>query len=241
MSVTLSEARLCSNHLLAKLSDEHLAPLCRSLERVHTRLKETLHTQSTPVKYVYFPSSGALSNLIFLVDGSAIEVGTVGNEGFSAIELLVGASVATETCICQIEGESLRMSAADFKQAIDGSTPLRHVAHCYFQGYLAQMSQSVACNRKHSLEARFARWLLLTHDRVQGREFLLTQEFLADMLGVHRPSVSLVAAAFQKAGVIQYNRGHMKILNRAVLEEETCECYAVVRETFKRVLGLPYG
>lgn len=241
MSVTLNEARLCSNHLLAKLSDEHLAPLCALLQRVHTNPKDILHHHNTPVEYVYFPSTGALSNLLFLQNGSAIEVGTVGNEGLSAVELLAGAVVANETCVCQIEGDSLRMTAASFRQAVHGPTPLRHVTECYLQGYLAQLSQSVACNRKHSLEARFARWLLITHDRVQGREILLTQEFLADMLGVYRPSVSLVAAAFQKMGVIEYKRGHMKILSRAILEDETCECYALGREQFKRVLGVPYG
>ncbi|WP_194727111.1 Crp/Fnr family transcriptional regulator [Noviherbaspirillum malthae] len=241
MSVTLSEARLYANHLLAKLSDEHLAPLCPLLERVHTRPKEILHTQHAPIQYVYFPSSGALSNLVFLNDGSAIEVGTVGNEGCSAIELVAGASVANETTVCQIEGVSLRITVGDFRKTIQGPTPLRHVTESYLQAYLAQLSQSVACNRKHSLEARFARWLLLTHDRVQGREFLLTQEFLADMLGVHRPSVSLVASGFQKMGIIEYKRGQMKILNRAALEHESCECYAMVRDQFKRVLNVPYG
>jgi CRP-like cAMP-binding protein len=241
MSVTLSEARLYTNHLLAKLSDEHLADLCPMLERVHLVPKDVLHRQHDTIDYVYFPSTGALSNLIFLSDGAAVEVGTIGNEGFSGVELLAGASLSTETCVCQIEGSGLRIKVGDFKRAITGITPLRHVTECYLQGYLSQLSQSVACNRKHLLEARFARWLLLTHDRVQGREFQLTQEFLADMLGVHRPSVSLVAAAFQKMGIIHYNRGHMKILDRAALEHESCECYAQVRQQFKRLLNVPYG
>jgi CRP-like cAMP-binding protein len=241
MTVTLNEARLYTNHLLAKLSDEHLAALCPLLERVDLKQKDVIHHQHQPIKYVYFPSSGALSNLIFLSDGAAIEVGTIGNEGFSGVELLAGATQSTEACVCQIEGHSLRMDAAKFKQATEGSSPLQHVAKCYLQGYLAQLSQSVACNRKHSLEARFARWLLLSHDRVQGSEFMLTQEFLADMLGVHRPSVSLVAATFQKIGIIHYCRGHMKILNRAKLEAQSCECYELVRKQFKRLLDVPYG
>lgn len=166
MSVTLGEARLHSNHLLAKLSDEHLTSICPMLKRVSLKPKDVLHNQNVSIPYVYFPSTSALSNLLFLNDGSAVEVGTVGNEGFSAVELLAGASVSTETCICQIAGESLRMAADDFRTAIEGSTPLRHVSNCYLQGYLARLSQSAACNRKHPLEARFARWLLLTHDRV---------------------------------------------------------------------------
>jgi len=127
------------------------------------------------------------------------------------------------------------------REAIKGISPLRHVAECYLQGYLAQLSQSVACNRKHSLEGRFARWMLVTHDRVKGQEFILTHEFLADMLGAQRPSVSVVAAGFQKDGVLQYSRGHVQILHRAKLEAQACECYAHVRQQFKRVLGVPYG
>lgn len=241
MSVTLAEARLSANHMLARLSDEHYAPLCAKLDKVETRLKQVLHKRNEPIDYIYFPCSAALSNLVFFEDGSAIEVGTVGNEGCNAVELLARASVATETSICQIEGQSLRMKRQDYLEAIDGNTPLRHVSECYLQGYLSYVSQAAACNRKHTVEARFARWLLATHDRMQGHAFLLTQEFLADMLGVHRPSVSIVAAAFQKNGFIQYTRGHMKILDRAGLEAVSCECYACVRAQFKRVLDVPYG
>ncbi|GIZ50453.1 Crp/Fnr family transcriptional regulator [Noviherbaspirillum aridicola] len=241
MPVTLSEARLCANQMLARLSDEHFQPLCGKLEKVDTRIKQVLHERNRPISHVYFPCNAAISNMIFFEDGSAIEVGTVGNEGFNAVELVAHASVATETSICQIEGHSLRMTSGDYLAAIDGDTPLRHFSECYLQGYLSQVSQSVACNRRHSLDARFARWLLVTHDRVQGNEFLLTQEFLADMLGVQRPSVSLVAAAFQGDGLIRYRRGRMKILDRARLEALSCECYACVSAQFRRVLGMPYG
>lgn len=124
MSVTLGEARLHSNHLLAKLSDEHLASICPMLKQISLKPKDVLHNQNASIPYVYFPSTSALSNLLFLNDGSAVEVGTVGNEGFSAVELLAGASVSTETCICQIAGESLHMAADDFRTAVEGSTPL---------------------------------------------------------------------------------------------------------------------
>lgn len=241
MAVTLGEARLYSNHLLAKLSDEQLGPLCPLFEAAHTDRKHVVHERNDIIPFVYFPHTAALSNLIILVDGSAVEVGTIGNEGFSGVELLIGATAATETCVCQIAGDHLRMKAGDFLDALRGSGALRHVAHLYFQGYLAQLSQSVACNRKHSLEARFARWMLITHDRVQGQVFILTHEYLADMLGCQRPSVSVVAANFQQAGVLQYSRGHVKILDRARLEAEACECYASVRRQFKLVLDVPYG
>lgn len=241
MSVTLAEARLCANHMLSRLSDEHYAPLCNKLERVQLSVKQVLHDRNHPIAYVYFPCNAAMSNIVAFEDGTVIEVGTVGNEGFSAPELLARASQATETSICQIEGHSMRMSARDYLKAIEGNTPLRHISECYLQGYLSQVSQTAACNRRHTLESRFARWLLLTHDRVQGREFMLTQEFLADMLGVNRPSVSLAAVAFQKNGLIRYRRGHMTILDRAKLEAVSCECYACVRAQFNRVLDTPYS
>lgn len=238
--VTLSEARLYTNHLLAKLSDEQLASLCPMLEYVHTDIKHVVHERNGPIPYVYFPHTASLSNLIILKDGSPVEVGTVGNEGLSGVELLAGATLATETCVCQIKGSSLRMKTGDFRDAVRIASPLRHFAKCYLQGYLTQLSQSVACNRKHSLEARFARWMLVTHDRVRGQEFYLTHEYLADLLGSKRPSVSIVAAGFQKEGVLQYSRGYVKILNRARLEADSCECYANIRQQFKRVLSVPY-
>jgi hypothetical protein len=241
MSLTLAQARLNPNHLLGKLNDEHLRGLLPRLEAVEISIKQVLYERNQPIQFVYFPCSCGISNLIYLKDGAAIEVGTVGNEGCSTVEMLSNAALAIETGICQIAGKSMRMTANDFRAAIKGPTALRHVAECYLQGYLLQVSQSVACNRGHSIEQRFARWLLLSHDRVRGDEFYLTQEFIADMLGVQRPSVSVVAAAFSKAGMIEYSRGHMKITDRAALEKKTCECYGVVRDQFKRVFGIPYG
>lgn len=129
------------------------------------------------------------------------------------------------------------MSAANFKHAIDGNTPLRQVAQRYLQAYLSMVSQSVACNRLHTTEARFARWILMEHDRVLGDEFHLTQKLLASMLGVHRPTVSLIAGAFQQAGMISYNRGKMTILKRDALEEICCECYDIVSKQLDITVG----
>ncbi len=241
MPITLSELRLCPNFLLAKLSDEYLQTLLPRLEKVHTNAKDVIYERNQPIPYVYFPCTSGISSLIFMADGAAVEVGTVGNEGFTGVELLVGATLATESSVCQIAGNNIRMKTSDFQNATVGQTPLRHVTECYFQGYLSQVSQSVACNRIHAIEARFARWLLITHDRVQGHEFHLTQEFLANMLGVQRPSVSIVAGGFQKAGLIEYSRGNMKILNRDGLETAACECYGAVRAQFKRLFGVAYG
>jgi CRP-like cAMP-binding protein len=241
MAVQLAQAHTCQSHLLNKLTNEHYQPLLPLLEMVETKLKEVLYRQGEPIGYVYFPCNCAHSCLLYMENGSMIEVGTVGNESFTGVELLLNATHAVETVVCQIAGHSLRMRVDDFRQAIDTQPVFRQLLQCSAQGYLTQVSQTVACNRLHNVEERFARWLLISHDRVQGDEFELTQEFIAAMLGVHRPSVSLVAGLFQQAGVIQYKRGHLKILDRTRLEEASCECYALVRSKFEKLLGIPHG
>ncbi|MDQ9169590.1 Crp/Fnr family transcriptional regulator [Oxalobacteraceae bacterium R-40] len=241
MSGQISQARRCQNYLLSKLSDEDFQELLPTLHLVESKAREELYHQGEPIEYVHFPCDCAHSCLIYMEDGSAVEVGTLGNESFTGIELLLNATHAVETVICQVVGHSLRMSVADSRRALEKHPAFRRLLQCSAQGYLAQVSQSVACNRLHSVDMRFARWLLVTHDRVKGNEFNLTQEFLAAMLGVHRPSVSLVAGAFQQAGIIRYSRGKMQILDRDRLEEASCECYAMVRDQYVRLLGIPHG
>lgn len=241
MSITLAQARQCQNHLLIKLPENEYQGLMPILDMVETKVKDVLYRQHEPIEYVYFPCTSAHSCTLVMEDGVMVEVGTTGNESFTGVELLLDATLATETAVCQISGTSLRMTAADFRMAIAQSRSLRKLLKCAGQAYLAQVSQGVACNRLHGLEARFARWLLITHDRVRGDEFHITQEFLAAMLGVHRPSVSLIAGTFQQAGIIKYTRGHMTILDRARLEETSCECYEAVRNQFERLLGVPHG
>lgn len=228
---------LRGNLLLNTLSDDECRQLAPRLHLVEMRAKDVIGQRGAFPTYIYFPCSCVFSVMAFMADGSAVEVGTIGKEGFVGIETLAGGEQWTETTICQIEGDSLRMSIGDFKEAVAGDTPLRRIAQRYLVVYLSLVSQSVACNRLHSIDARFARWVLMTHDRVDGKEFHLTQEFLADMLGVQRPSVSLVASAFQQAGLIRYKRGRMEILNRPGLEDACCECYGIVREQFKQLHG----
>lgn len=205
--------------LLSKLSDDSLHLLLPRLEVVQSKLHDVLYAPGVPIAYVYFPCSAIYSCLVGLGDGSSVEIGTIGNEGFVGVELLMEASAAIEKVICQHAGISLRMSAGDFRLAMEDSQALRKLATAYGLAYLSQVSQSVACNRLHSVEMRFARWLLITHDRVKHDEFDLTQEFVALMLGVHRPRVSQVASGFMREGIIAYQRGRMKILDRARLEE----------------------
>ena len=237
MLTSVPSSQPCDNRLLALLSAQDYHALASHLELVPLDIKEIIAERGQPIRYIYFPCTAVLSVLALMLDGQAVEVGTIGNEGFSGLDVLVGGDLATETAICQIKGKALRMPMADFNRATDGDTPLRRVTLRYLQAYLSMVSQSVACNRLHNVEARFARWVLMTHDRVLGDDFYLTQEFLASMLGVHRPTISLVAGAFQQAGMIRYNRGHMTILKREALEDICCECYDVVNEQFERTLG----
>src|SRR5690606_18359312 len=154
------------------------------------------------IEYVYFPCSAVFSVLTILQNATAVEAATIGYEGFCGSEILTGGERAAGTTICKVPGVSVRMRVSSFRQLAESDTPLRRVTQRFFQAYLCQVLQSVACNRLHSIQERFARWLLMTHDRTEGDRFYLTQEFLADMLGVHRPSISLVAREFQKAGLI---------------------------------------
>lgn len=230
-----------NNCLLAQLPREYYEELrpCFAYEHIHQ--KRPIFERGKPIEDVYFPCDSVFSFLNFMKNGAVVEVGTAGYEGFVGTDLLIGSNVALESCVCQVEGESLRMSASDFNQATAVNTPLRQVAQRYLQAYLSQVAQSVACNRLHTIEERFARWILMTHDRVRRDEFHLTQEFIADMLGAQRPSVSLIASAFQQAGLIRYSRGQMTILDRSGLEQISCECYAAVRKHFDKFMGRAIG
>lgn len=225
------------NRLLAMLPEAEYQNLRTHLEYVSTPTRFVVYERNKPITHVYFPLVGAHSVLAVMENGAAVEVGTVGNEGFSTVDALTGAEVAMETTISQVPGSAVRLPLAVFRQAIEGNTVLRRIANRFLLAYLAQVSQSVACNRLHSIEQRFARWVLMSHDRVGGQDFQLTQEFLADMLGVYRPSVSLVARTFQQAGLLHYHRGTMTILDREGLEDAACECYEVVRAQYARVLS----
>jgi CRP-like cAMP-binding protein len=241
MAITLAQARRCQSCLLSKLSDEHVASLLPLLDAVETKVKDVLYEQGAPIHYVYFPCDCAHSCILYMENGAAIEIGTIGNESFTGIELLLNSDAAVEMLICQIPGRNLRMNVDDFRRAVESHPAFRDLLQRSAQGYLSQVSQSVACNRLHSMDMRFARWMLITHDRVQSDEFPMTQEFIATMLGVHRPSVSLVAGMFQQAGIIKYSRGKLRIDDRARLEKASCECYATVRRHFNRLLDVPHG
>jgi CRP-like cAMP-binding protein len=207
------------------------------LQPIRLESGQNLHQRGMPLSYVYFPSTAVISALLPMKEGPAIEIGTIGNEGYCASEMSTGAETSLHDYVCQIEGEALWMKAADFGHLMERMPELRRLAGAYLQGFLTQISQSVTCNTLHNLESRFARWVLLTYDRVRSDRFSLTQDFLAEMLAVQRPSVSLVANTFERAGMIQYSEGRMQILGRENLEEASCECYFKIRDQFRRLLS----
>ena len=237
--MTVSErAADCGNLLLSRLPEDEYQRIRPHLEWIPCPFKSSFYHRGQPIEFVHFPLGGEHSVLAIMENGAAIEVGTVGFEGFSTIEALTGGREALETVTCQIPGEALRMRLAPFLAAIEDKTALRDLVYRYLYAYLAQVSQAVACNRLHTTEERFAKWLLMCHDRVPGDDIAITQEFLADMLGVHRPSVSLIARGFQQLGLIRYSRGLVVILDRPGLEEASCECYATVRMRFEQAMGI---
>ena len=220
------------NKLLRQLDAGESARLTRRMQQVHVLAGQRLTDGDGPAGSVYFPETAIASVLVSLRDGTTIEVGTVGSEGVVGLPVFLGAPSHRFGVIGQISGEAYRMDAEQFRREVELSRRLHDVLHTYTQAFLVQLAQTVACNRHHPVEARAARWLLTTSDRLGNGEFRLTQEFLAMMLGVHRPSVSLAAASLQDAGAIRYRRGNIRITDRELLSRKSCECYEIVQSEF---------
>ncbi len=224
------------NALLRFLSDADFAAIESKLEPISCPAKTVLATRGQPAKAIVFPCGAVLSVLANMKNGMVVEIGTIGSEGFHGIDVLLDGSSWAETTICQVGGDAVTMTVADFRRAISHDGTLLHAVRRFLSVYLALVSQSVACNRLHNIDERFARWILMTHDRVGTDRFDLTQEFIAGMLGVHRPQISVVARTFQQQGVIGYGRGTMTILDRAGLEAAACECYQIGRTQVHHML-----
>ena len=235
----MTSARHQSDNLLLSAVEPAEYERIRSLLEVHPlRMRETLQEAGEAPEYVYFPTSGIISLLTVLENGMMIEFATVGREGTTGVPLSVGLADSNIALISQLPGASLRMRSTDFQAQIARSASFASVLSHYTGVLFAFLAQSAACNRAHHVDERCARWLLMTHDQAGGDEFRITQEFLAQMLGVSRPSVALSAASLHKQGLIEYHRGEMAILDREGLELAACECYAVVREQFDRLRAL---
>ena len=206
------------------------------LEVVDLRAKVVLWEPDAPIKSIYFPHNCAMSIIIPLKGGVSVEAGTVGREGFLGVPVLLGGDSTSTQAIVQVSGTASRLPASVFRRAIADDSAFRVFCLQYAQALLEQTSQSVACNARHGLSERCARWLLMTSDRVDGDAFTLTHEFLATMLGVRRATVTVAAAILQREGLIKYSRGRVAIHDREGLEDAACECYGVVRRKYEKLL-----
>lgn len=226
-----------NNRLLASVPAQELSHLAPHLTTIPTQVKQRFHAKGERLGAVYFPNGGVASITTLMNDGRLVEVATVGDEGIVGIEAYLGAdAVALGDTMVQVAGTSAEMmTVASFRHAIVAYKGFGALVSRYAQVVVAQMMQSTACNALHPVQQRCARWLLTTHDRMHRQDFGLSHEFLAVMLGVARPTVSIVAGGLQDAGLIRYARGRMTILDRKGLQAASCECYAVVRAQFDRL------
>jgi CRP-like cAMP-binding protein len=228
---------ITTNALLSGLHAAERERLHGELEVVELRFKEPLVEQGQRIDHVLFPEGCIVSLLTQFPEGDDIETATIGREGVVGLSVFFGELRATQRAICQIPGRALRAPAGDLDALLALAPGLRRVLMRYADSQLAVAAQLAACNLKHSVAARMSRWLLTTHDRVDDDEFALTQEFLSQMLGITQAEVSVVGAKLQKSGLIDYQRGRIRIVDREGLERTTCGCYAFVRERFARAFA----
>jgi CRP-like cAMP-binding protein len=226
-----------SNRILRSLPADEYQHLLPHLEAIRLRIGQILHEPGMDMRDVYFPNHGVLSLLTVLESGETVEIATVGNEGMAELSVYLGLKISTSRLICQVPGEFLRMPAHTLLTLVPQCPAFQAGLGVYMVAMFTLVSQTSACNRLHSLEERCARWILMTHDRVDADTFPLTQEFLSSMLGVRRPSVTVAAGMLQKAGFISYTRGNMTILDREGLEASACECYGIITRLFHSLPG----
>lgn len=224
------------NRIISLLPADEAARLVPMLEQVHATLGEVLAEPGACMEWVYFPESG-IASVVNVTDSGLVEVGTVGNEGMVGLCALLDADPMPSRTLWQVQGMSLRMTRANLSASFLELPTFRALLLRYAHAFLVQVAQTASCNRKHHIDQRCARWLLMTHDRVATNTFGLTQRLLGVMLGVHRPAVTLSAQALQRAGLITYTRGSITIIDRAGLEAASCECHGIVRDHFTRFLG----
>jgi CRP-like cAMP-binding protein len=224
------------NRLIALIPADQRAAIEQHLEPVRLTHGEVLFEPDARITSVFFPLDAVASLSVLLSDGRAAEIATIGNEGMVGLPVFLHSESMPLRAICQIPGDAHAMAAGPFLDACREGRALHEIMHRYTNALFVQIAQSAVCNRLHTLEERTARWLLQTHDRAQQDNFELTQQFLAEVLGVRRASVSEAAAGLQRAGTIDYARGRVSIRDRRGLEKAACECYAVIRSEYERLL-----
>ncbi len=223
------------NRILTALPAAEQRELFDVVRNVALPVKTVLFEPGAIVEAIYFPTDGVISLVTPLQDGAIVEVATIGNEGIVGVPLVPKGGLAVRA-ISQVAGHSLRMDATAFVDLFERSTSFQSLVDKYTQALFGQISQAAACNRLHSSEERLSRWLLMSHDRVGADQFMITQEFLGQMLGARRSTVSVSAGILQRAGLIRYVRGHVTIVDRDGLEAVACECYSVIRTELERVV-----
>ena len=225
-----------SNHLLAALPDAEWQRWLSELEFIDMPLGQVLYESGNTLSHVYFPTTSIVSLLYVMQNGESAEIAVVGNEGIVGISLFMGGGSTPSRAVVQSAGRGLRLNAQILKREFNQNGPVLHLLLRYTQALITQMAQTAVCNRHHSLDQQLCRWLLLSLDRLRDNELVMTQELIANMLGVRREGVSGAALNLQQAGLIRYTRGHISVLDRAGLEKRTCECYGVVKEEYDRLL-----
>jgi CRP-like cAMP-binding protein len=229
-----------SNFVLTALPDREFARMRDRLHLEDMEVRHLVYGANEPTGDVYFPITTVLS-MVSVAAEVSVEVATIGREGMAGLPVFLGVSTSPNTVFAQVPGQALRMSSNDFREVLGHDGGLVRQLHRFVQATMVQLSQNVACNRLHSTEQRAARWLLMTADRVDSLTFPLTQDFLAQMLGVRRATVSLTAGALQNSGLIRYRRGVVTIDSRERLAESACVCYAIIRDEFNELAALPPG
>jgi CRP-like cAMP-binding protein len=225
-----------NNHLLAALPDAESQRWLPLLESIDLQLGQVLYESGTTLSHVYFPTTAIVSLLYVMENGASAEIAVVGNEGIVGISLFMGGESTSSRAVVQSAGKGFRLKAQMMKEEFNRAGPVLHLLLRYTQALITQMSQTAVCNRHHTLDQQLCRWLLLSLDRLEGNQLVMTQELIANMLGVRREGVTEGALKLQHAGLIQYARGHITVLDRAALEKRSCECYAVVKREYERLL-----
>lgn len=226
-----------ANRLLAALPNDEYERLLPQLRQVSFSLGEVVYEFGGHLDYVYFPTTSIVSLLYTMENGASAEMGLTGNDGVVGIALFMGGGTMPNRAVVQSAGVAIRMKAKMLQDEFARGGKFQHLLLRYTQALITQISQTAVCNRLHSVEQQLCRWLLLSHDRVKADELIMTQELIADMLGVRREGVTVAAGRLQDTGAISYARGHIRILDRQKLEDTVCECYRVVKDEFDRLLG----
>lgn len=229
------------NHLLDALLQSEYDRLFPNLEYVKLQLGDVLYESGELLKYVYFPIDFIISMLYVMEDGASAEIAIVGNEGILGVSLFMGGETTTSRAVVQSAGYGYKLKAQFLKNEFNRAGPVMRLLLRYTQALITQMSQTAVCNRHHSIEQQLCRWLLLSLDRLASDELSMTQELIANMLGVRREGVTEAAGKLQRAGLIDYKRGTIKVLDRPALEKRVCECYQVVKDEFDRLLPSLHG